>query len=237
MITLHQFAPSFGLINVSPFCVKLESWLRLTGLAYRVQVVFDPSVSPKGKAPFIEDEDGRRIADSAFIIEHLRQSRGVDPDDWLTPAQRGIGRAIGTMLEDRLYFASLYNRWIAPGNWPTVRSRMLGSLPDDVADAIREHQHARILGHGIGSHAPEEIGAIAAADIAALSDILGDQPFLFGDRPASADCTAFGFVHGLLCEAFDGADRRAIQGRPNLLSYERRMRERLFPETLDSARA
>lgn len=236
MITLYQFAPVLGRINVSPFCVKLESWLRLAGLPYRVEVIFDPSVSPKGRAPFIEDSDGRRIADSAFIIEHLRQSRGVDPDGWLTPAQRGIGRAIGAMLEDRLYFATLYNRWMAPANWPTVRSRMLGGLPDQVADTIREHQQARILGHGIGAHTPEEIGQIAVADIAALGDILGDSPFLFGDRPASADCTAFGFVHGLLCEAFEGADRRAVEDRPNLLAYERRMRERLFPETLDSAR-
>ncbi len=236
MITLYQFDPSFGLINVSPFCVKLESWLRLAGLAYRVEVIFDPSVSPKGRAPFIEDDDGQRIADSALVIEHLRQSRGVDPDDWLTPAQRGIGRAIGAMLEDRLYFATLYNRWVAPSNWRTVRSRMLGGLPDQVADTIREHQRARILGHGIGANDAEEIGAIAAADIAALGDILGNQSFLFGDRPASADCTAFGFVHGLTCEAFDGADRRAVQDRPSLLAYERRMRERLFPETLDSAR-
>ena len=235
MITLYRFAPSFGLVNTSPFCVKLEAWLRLAGLPYRVEAIRDPSVGPKGRAPFIEDDDGRRVGDSSLVIEHLRKSRGVDPDDWLTPAQRGIGRAIGAMLEERLYFALLYNRWIEPANWPTVRGHMLAGLPDEVADTIREYQRARIVGHGIGAHSAEEIGAIAAGDVAAVSDILGDQPFLFGDRPASADCTAFGFMHGLLCRAFDGAARREIEGRPNLLAYERRMRERLFPELLDSA--
>jgi hypothetical protein len=32
MIKLHQFATAFGLPNTSPFCVKLENYLRMTGL-------------------------------------------------------------------------------------------------------------------------------------------------------------------------------------------------------------
>lgn len=34
MIELHQFAPVWG-INPSPFCLKVEIYLRLTGLAFR----------------------------------------------------------------------------------------------------------------------------------------------------------------------------------------------------------
>ena len=73
-------------------------------------------------------------------------------------------------------------------------------------------------------------GGLADADIGALSDILGERPFLFGDRPASADCTAFAFVHGWLGKDIDGALRRSVLRRPSLVAYERRMRERLFPE-------
>jgi len=70
MIRLHQFAPAFGLPNASPFCMKLETYLRMAGLPY--ETVNDGNVlkAPKGKLPWIDD-DGTRVADSSFIIEHL----------------------------------------------------------------------------------------------------------------------------------------------------------------------
>lgn len=230
MIVLHQFAPNFGLINVSPFCLKLEAWLRLVGLPYRVEEVHDLAAAPKGRAPFIDDGD-RRIGDSGLVIAHLRQSRGVDPDSWLTPAQRAVGRAVEAMLEDRLYFAALHERWMDPALWPIVRAGLFAGLPDEIAETIRSQQRDRLMGHGIGAHAPAEIHAIAEADIDALSDILGERPFLFGDRPASADCTAFAFMHGLLGEQIDGSLRRSVLRQPNLVAYEKRMRQRLFAET------
>lgn len=33
MIKLHQLAPAFGLPNASPFCMKVETYLRMAGLA------------------------------------------------------------------------------------------------------------------------------------------------------------------------------------------------------------
>jgi hypothetical protein len=54
MIKLYQYAPAFGLPNASPFCLKLETWLRMTGLPFQIQP-FDfrqMSKAPKGKMPF-----------------------------------------------------------------------------------------------------------------------------------------------------------------------------------------
>ena len=72
MIKLHQFPRFFGLPNASPFCVKVECWLRMTDMEYHNVWVTNPSSLPKGKAPVIE-HDGRLIADSTFIIEYLRE--------------------------------------------------------------------------------------------------------------------------------------------------------------------
>ena len=36
MITLHQPPRAWGMPNVSPFCVKLETYLRMTGVEYQV---------------------------------------------------------------------------------------------------------------------------------------------------------------------------------------------------------
>jgi glutathione S-transferase len=229
MIVLHQFRRTWGLLNASPFCVKLEAWLRLADLPYRIEPLHDPADAPKGKGPFIED-GGRRIGDSALIIEHLRQSRGVDPDAGLTPAERGLGRAVGLMLEEHLYFAMLHGRWVEDAGWPLVRDSFLGDLPAAAQDVVRRHVRDRIVAQGMGVHSREEIHALGVADIAALAAILGERAFLLGERPRTADCATFGFVHNLLCPRFDTPLRRAAEGHANLVAYERRMRERLFPD-------
>ena len=60
-IKLFQFPRMFGIPNVSPFCCKLETWLRIAKVPYEVVDTPDPRKGPKGKLPFIED-GGVRIA-------------------------------------------------------------------------------------------------------------------------------------------------------------------------------
>ena len=66
MIKVHQFAPAFGLPNASPFCMKLETWLRMAGLPF--ELVNDGNVmkAPKGKLPYIDD-DGQPVADATHV--------------------------------------------------------------------------------------------------------------------------------------------------------------------------
>ena len=92
-IKLYQFPRMFSIPNLSPFCCKLETWLRIAGVAYEVVDTPDPRKGPKGKLPFIED-DGVRIADSSLVIEHLMKSRAVDPDAHLSPSQRATASAV-----------------------------------------------------------------------------------------------------------------------------------------------
>ncbi len=85
MIKVHQFEPAFGLPNASPFCMKLETYLRMTGIAYELSPpdMRDLGKAPKGKLPFIED-NGKIIADSTFIIDHLKTTHGDTLDSWLS---------------------------------------------------------------------------------------------------------------------------------------------------------
>ena len=88
-IKLFQFPRMFAVPNLSPFCCKLETWLRIAGIPYEVVDTTDPRKGPKGKVPFIEDA-GIRMGDSSLIVEHLTKTRGIDPDARLDPSQRGI---------------------------------------------------------------------------------------------------------------------------------------------------
>ena len=78
-IKLFQFPRMFAIPNLSPFCCKLETWLRIARIPYEVVDTPDPRKGPKGKLPFIEDA-GLRIADTSVIVDYLITTRGVDPD-------------------------------------------------------------------------------------------------------------------------------------------------------------
>ena len=108
MITLYQFAPVWGIPNLSPTCVKVETYLPMVNLPYEVRSAV-PRKGPKGKLPFIEDK-GKRIADSRFIIEYLQQSYGIDPDKDLSRQERAISTAMQRMIDDDLYWVILYSR-------------------------------------------------------------------------------------------------------------------------------
>ena len=58
MIKIHQFEPAFGLPNASPFCMKLETYLRMAGIPFALATpnMQDMRKAPKGKMPFIDDK-------------------------------------------------------------------------------------------------------------------------------------------------------------------------------------
>jgi hypothetical protein len=66
----------FEIPNLSPFCCKLETWLRIAGIPYEVVDTSDPRKGPKGKVPFIEDA-GQRIGDSSFIVAVVETWEGI----------------------------------------------------------------------------------------------------------------------------------------------------------------
>lgn len=101
MITLYAFGPAFGLPDPSPFVMKTEVQLKMSGLPYRTEQRSPPG-APKRKFPYIEDR-GLVIADSTFIRDHIEKTYKVDFDCALTSEQRAQSWMIERVLEDHLY--------------------------------------------------------------------------------------------------------------------------------------
>jgi glutathione S-transferase len=118
MITLYQFEPAFGLPNASPFCLKLETWLRMAGLPYEAPRMTLSAMgrSPKGKLPYIVDGE-KTIADSSFIVDYLTATYGVALDGWLIAGQRAQALAFQRLMEENLYWGGglltlAFTRWL-----------------------------------------------------------------------------------------------------------------------------
>jgi glutathione S-transferase len=233
MIKLFQFRPAFGLPNASPFCMKLETYLRLAGLPYQSVYIDNPGKAPKGKLPYVDD-DGIVMADSGLAIEYLEGKRGGALDAWLTPEVRAQGLAFRRLFEENLYWAVLYSRWAEPEAWRLTRAAFFESLPWPLKVIIpalaRRAMLRELWGHGMGRHSAEEIYRIGVADIAAAADFLADKPCFLGDRPSTLDATAFAFLANVLWVEVDSPLRREARRHANLDAYCRRIASCCFPE-------
>lgn len=231
MIKVHQFAPAFGLPNASPFCLKLETWLRMAGLPFELVNDGDVLRAPKGKLPYIED-GGRRIADTHFIIEHLKAAHGDPLDAWLDDTQRAVATAFTRLIEEDLYWAVVHTRWVDPAGWVKTRAAFFGALPVPLRWILpplaRRGLRAEMRGHGMGRHGAAEIHAIGCRDVSAIADFLADKPYMLGERPSTLDATAYGFLANLLWAPVDSPVQRHARERPNLEAYCRRMQARYF---------
>ena len=130
MIVLNCFGPLWGLPDPSPFVIKSAVQLKMSGLAFRTEKSRPPE-SPKGKLPFIEDDDVR-IGDSTFIREHLERKYGVDLDAGLSRAQRAQAWAVERVVEDHLYWAIVYGRWAVRENFDKGPAIFFGGAPPEV---------------------------------------------------------------------------------------------------------
>ena len=201
MIKLYQYPPAWG-ANISPFTLKLETWLRLSQLDYQAVPIRVPTRSPKGKLPFIEDDDGTAIADSTLIIDHLKRSRQIDPDHVLSERQRAEAVSLQRLFEDHFYFILVYSRWIDADGWAAVQPEFFNFIPPGLrgpASAFFRYRVKKMLHEqGLGRHTRRELYAMGQTDLRAIAVQLGSRPYFFGDSPTTIDAIAYGFLANLL---------------------------------------
>jgi glutathione S-transferase len=231
MITLHQFSPHWGL-SASPFCLKLETYLRIADLPYQVTLEDRLNNAPKGKMPYIED-NGQKIGDSNLVIAHLQATYGDRTDGHLSPSDRGIALAMRRLIDENLYWCLVYTRWMIEPNWQKVRSAYFGDLPPVLKQILpgqlRKKVQQSLLGHGLGRHSPAEIYAIGSQDLIALSGFLSAKPFFFGEQPTILDATAYGMVRNLLEVPIESPLKQQAAQLDNLVAFCNRMTARYYP--------
>lgn len=233
MIKLFQFpAGAFGVPNPSPFCIKVETWLRLAKLPYEVVPVAVPRRAPLGKLPYIEDGDAR-IPDSSAIIEHLTAAYPVTLDVGLSAQQRAIAHAFDRMFGEATYWGLVYARWVDAEGWEQMKtafSFLPAVLRPLVPPLIRRRVQGTLHAQGMGRYQPEVIDARVAEDLAATAAQLGEQAFFLGDTPRSIDATVYAFIASIWEANIATRLKPLVAEHANLLRYSARMRAHCFPE-------
>ncbi|HEX7675992.1 MAG TPA: glutathione S-transferase family protein [Bdellovibrio sp.] len=224
MIDLHQYPAVWGLSSLSPFCIKLEIFMKRNNLPYRIVNERNPARGPKGKMPFIRhfSRDGEKIvADSTLIINYLTDVYGLHCK--LDPVLQAQGLAFQRMIEEHLYFVLLYSRWVDPKGWAVIKKEFspffplfLGRL---ILSVIRRQLTKQAIAQGLGRHSEKEVYEIGRRDLQALSLFLGDKAYLLGNEWSPIDATLYAFMTTILKAPIESDLKKSLNEFPNLVAY------------------
>src|SRR5258705_5663077 len=173
MLTLYSYPTLFGVADNNGYGLKVYAFLKLAGVPFQHEHIFDASKAPRGQLPYIVD-DGETVGDSETIIAYVTRKYGVTLDAALTTRQRSLSLLITRMLDD-LYWVMSYSRWKDERYWPAFRDALLREHPKSVtAEGLlkaKEVNAQRYHYQGIGRYEPDAAMARGLGDLAVLADL------------------------------------------------------------------
>jgi glutathione S-transferase len=230
-ITLFQSdGRQWGMPNLSPFCIKLETYLRLANWSYDTQPA-NFRKAPKGKVPYVA-LNGQLLGDSQLIIEALEARRPPERrlDHTLSKPQRATGHALRRMLEEGLYFVLVHWRWVDAAGWKIYRPG-IGSIMGPIRHIlplIRRGVVKANKSQGTGRHSPAEIARLGIADLTALAEHIGEQRWLFGEQCSTFDASVFAFIEGIAGFPAASPVRDFLLAESRLMGYRSRVRAAIW---------
>ena len=220
MLTLYSYPPLFGVADNNGYGLKVFAFLRLAGIPFRHEHIFDASQAPRGQLPYILD-DGETVGDSETIIAHLTPKYDVTLDAALTPAQRATSLLITRMLDD-LYWVMSYSRWKDERYWPAFHDALLREHPSLTEEGLRKAQEfnfQRYYFQGIGRYEPDASMARGLADLAALSELIPAGGYVHGKKPTSIDAGIYGFIANIYFYDIDTPLKQFVAEHDNLTRH------------------
>ena len=92
----------------------------------------------------------------------------------------------GKNLEEHFIWTMLYNRWADDRYWPQFRDLIFKKLPlllkFVIPRQVRKSVLCALWQQGMSRHATTEVESFAKQVLSAVSILLGDKTFLFGER-------------------------------------------------------
>ena len=226
MLTLYSYPTLFGVADNNGYGLKVFAFLRLAGVAFQHEHIFDASKAPRGQLPYIVD-DGETVGDSETIIAHVIRTRGLAIDAALTPAQRAQNLLITRMLDD-LYWVMSYSRWKDERYSGAFRDALLREHPSLTENGLvkaKEFNALRYHYQGIGRYEPDAAMARGIADLNALATIIPASGYVHGVKATSIDAGIYGFIANIYFYDIDTPLRQCVVAHDDLVRHCRTIHE------------
>ncbi len=220
MLTLYSYPPLFGVADNNGYGLKVFAFLRLAGVPFRHEHIFDASKAPRAQLPYIVDGSDT-VGDSESILGFVTEKYGLTLDAALTPAQRTTSLLVTRLLDD-LYWVMSYSRWKDERYWHLFRDalkREHPSLTDEGLMKAKEFNAQRYYYQGIGRYEPDAAMARGLADLAALASLIGPQGFVHGDKPTAIDAGIYGFIANIYFYDIDTPLKQFVVAHDHLVRH------------------
>ncbi|XP_042863715.1 failed axon connections homolog [Penaeus japonicus] len=228
VVVLHIFSRGYTCPSLSPFVIKLETYLRMADIPY--QVDYEEPMGPKGKSPWIT-LNGEDMADSQLIMERLGPKFQKDLSSHLTAQEKAVAHSMRVMLDEYFLWCLAMWRYVKERGRPLVNSMHFPlSLRLMMPMFIKKVVQATYV-QGIGRHSNQDVEEMGTKCLHSLSVWLGQKPFLMGDKPTEVDCSAFGMLVQILwCSPNSVYQKMLETDFRNLYDYCHRMKEKFYPD-------
>jgi glutathione S-transferase len=220
VITLFSYPELFGVADNNGYGLKVFAFLKLAGVPFVHQHIFDASGAPRGQLPYIVD-DGEVIGDSETIIALLTQKYSLTIDQGLTASQKDSSHLINRMLDD-LYWVMSYSRWKDERFWPAFRDALLHQHPTLTEEGLQKAQEFNSLRYhyqGIGRFAPAAAYARGLADLQVLANLIPADTYLYGPKPTSVDASIYGFIANIYYYPIETPLKQFVIAHDNLVRH------------------
>src|SRR5215203_4408746 len=226
MLTLYSYPPLFGVADNNGYGLKVFAFLKLAGVRFHHEHIFDASKAPRGQLPYIVDGDDT-VGDSETILAYARQKYRLTIDAALTAAQRTTNHLITRMLDD-LYWVMSYSRWKDERYWHKFREALLREHPTLTEDGLAKAQafnSQRYYYQGIGRYDPDAAMARGLADLEALAGLIPSRSFQHGEKPTSVDAGIYGFIANIYFYDIDTPLKQFVSAHDNIVRHCRAIHE------------
>ena len=220
MLTLYSYLTLFGVADNNGYGLKVFAFLKLAGVPFAHEHIFDASKAPRGQLPYIVDGSDT-VGDSETILKFVTGKYRLAIDAALTDAQRTQNLLITRMLDD-LYWVMSYSRWKDERYWPLFRDALLREHPSVTKEGLakaQEFNFQRYYYQGIGRYDPDAAMARGLADLGAIASLIPDDGFVHGEKPTAVDAGIYGFIANIYFYDIDTPLKRFVVAHDNLARH------------------
>jgi glutathione S-transferase len=221
MLTLYSYPTLFGVADNNGYGLKVYAFLKLAGVPFKHEHIFDASKAPRGQLPYIVDE-GETVGDSETILAYVTRKYRVTMDAALTPARRGQNLFVTRTLDD-LYWVMSYSRWKDERYWPAFRDALKREHPSSVTEEglnkAKEFNAQRYHYQGIGRYEPDAAMARGLADLGALAGIIPANGYVHGATPTSIDAGIYAFIANIYFYDIDTPLKQFVVAHDNIVRH------------------
>jgi len=245
---LECWSEDWGIPSIDPECLKIMAFSKFSGAPLNLKPTNNPFWTPRGDLPVLR-HSGVILTDFPSVARHLR-SCNYSADYNLSQKQVAEAGAFIQMVEERLGPALKYLMWIDAKNQVEVTRPWFGShLPfplglyypnkfEQQAVQLIESLHGQQNEHNqidIGGDSVVETNVYRGAEecLTSLSNRLGDQHYMFGRSPSSADAVLYAYLAPLLKAPFHSCGlQNYLKNCTNLVKFTVRISQNYFPKVV-----